>query len=237
MKVLIVDDDKDFSCQLKEKIEESEIFCDICHSRDDAMVAVQRNLYDLVVLDIQLDSSDANNHDGISLLEFIRLSNMLQPVIMLSGNNSLDTRVRCFDKGCDDFIEKPFLIRELLAIIKRQIEKSLHYRASSDMLSLPGAPLRYLGAFVDFSTMTISRGDLSISGRSKLVSLFSLLIRNQGCVLPREILFSLVWGSKEYDENSLNVHICQLRNILEDNPRRPKHLKTVRGVGYILEKV
>lgn len=232
--VLLVEDDLQLKATLSEELSEEGIFCDSSGSYNEAVKSICENDYALIVLDISLDPWNPENVDGIRLLEFIRQGNQLRPVIMLSGLHDLKVRVRCFDAGCDDYLLKPFDINELVAVVKRHLERTRHFLAAQHYLSST-REFSLDGLHVDLSQMRIYNDRISIEGKVKLVRLLHLFYRNRGRVLTSQLIYSLVWNNDDYDENTLRVHISRLRGVLDQECNQPELLKTIRGVGYLLQ--
>lgn len=176
---------------------------------------------DLVLLDLMLPGLS-----GEEICKRIRASSSV-PVIMLTAKGDEIDKVLGLELGADDYVTKPFSSRELLARIKAVLRRASASEASSVGV-LEGGGIRMDPDRFE----VIVRGD-DVRLTRKEFDLLELLMSNQGRALPRETLIDRVWGSDYFgDTRTLDVHMKRLRSKLEVDPHRPRHLLTVRGVGY-----
>lgn len=194
-------------------------------SGQEAFDILKKGYVDLILLDLNL--GDMN---GMDILKTVRRQDALLPVIIVSSVTNHDSKLAGFSTGCDDYITKPFYVDELLARIQRMLEKAA-------ITNRPAAPLDetiHSGPFtINVGTMEVTKNGVPLILRNKLFSLFLHFVRNPGIVLSNSVLFSQVWDpSDEVNENSLYVHIRQLRSLIEDTPDKPSHIQTVRNAGY-----
>ena len=154
------------------------------------------------------------------------------PIIMLSAKDSELDKVVGLELGADDYVTKPFSSRELLARIKAVLRRLNDDPVNVEADRLSAGPIR----------MDIERHTVEVRGRIqpfplKEFQLLEFLVRNAGRVLTRGQLLDRVWGADYVgDSKTLDVHIKRLRNKIELDPAEPRHLRTVRGVGYKLEE-
>lgn len=199
------------------------VLVDIVERGDAAVSEVLRVRPDLVLLDLMLPGIDGNE-----VCRKLR-ERLDVPIIMVTARSDEADRVGSLEGGADDYLSKPFSTRELLARIRAQVRRA---RGRS------GPPRQRLvvGALVIDGTNMLAtlHGDrLSLTGHE--FSLLKVLAERSGQVLTRDQLLALVHGSAEDAfERSIDVHISRLRHKLEPDPRRPRFLKTIRGVGYML---
>lgn len=192
--------------------------------------AVLRNRYlDLVLLDLKL-----GDVHGMEILRTIRRQNEDLPVMIVSSTQDLNVKVDGFDVGCDDYITKPFHVTELLGRIKRLLRRTARSRsgdAAEDGTVVDGLTV---GPFyLDLRNFTVSKYGRPLAMRKKLFDLFLHFARNPDVVVSKESLYENVWDVEDdISDNSLYVHIHQLRARIEDAPSHPVHLKTVRGLGF-----
>ncbi len=224
--ILIVEDNKDLANLLKSHLEELSYAVDLAHSGLTGREMADRKTYDLVVLDLMLPGLD-----GLELCRHLQGRTPRPAILMLTARSSEIDRVLGLELGADDYVTKPFSMRELLARIKAIFRR------------LEGTPP---GAEVE-STAPIWAGDLAIDpvkrrvtvgGRAvdltpKEYDLLLLLARNPGRVYTRSQLLSRVWGYG-YDgyQHTVNSHINRLRSKIEADPAHPAYVLTVWGVGY-----
>ena len=175
---------------------------------------------DLIVLDLMLPTMS-----GEEVCRAIRKESTV-PVIMLTAKGDEVDRVVGLELGADDYVTKPFSTRELMARVKAVLRRTRGGEPETDVLE--GGDIRL---DVDRVEVTV-RGD-HVHLTRKEFEVLELLMRNAGRVLPRETLMDRVWGTDYFgDTRTLDVHIKRLRAKCEVDPHDPKHLITVRGIGY-----
>jgi DNA-binding response OmpR family regulator len=176
---------------------------------------------DLVVLDLMLPRMS-----GYELCRKVRGEGVSTPILMLTARGEEADRVLGLDLGADDYVTKPFSIRELLARIRALLRRSQPPR------TLPDA-LRFDDVTVDFRSYEARKGERTLEMTRKEFQVLRLLASRAGEVVTRDELLNDVWGYENYPTTrTVDNHIASLRNKLEDNPADPRHLRTVHGVGY-----
>ncbi|MBL8156564.1 MAG: response regulator transcription factor [Anaerolineae bacterium] len=178
---------------------------------------------DLVILDIMLPEMD-----GWEVCKAVRQHSVV-PILMLTALNEEIDRVLGLELGADDYLSKPFSTRELIARIK-----ALLRRVEFDLQRAPQSQQITVGDFrLDLDRRQVFKGDHELALRYKEFELLSLLVAKAGEVVTRAEIFDKVWGTEWLgDMRTLDVHIRWLREKLEDDPGQPRHIQTVRGVGY-----
>jgi two-component system alkaline phosphatase synthesis response regulator PhoP len=178
---------------------------------------------DLIILDIMLPRIN-----GLEICEILRKKGIDTPVIFLTAKSQEVDKILGFDLGCDDYMTKPFSIRELLARV-RTVLRRVHAEEPEKM--------SFGDVQVNFTTQTIRlRGEM-VSLTSKEFELLRLLVRSKGKVLPRDSILNKVWGYDYYGTaRTIDNFINRLRQKIEDDIEDPKHILTVRGVGYKFER-
>ncbi|BCZ49237.1 DNA-binding response regulator [Clostridium gelidum] len=179
----------------------------------------------LVILDLMLPYVD-----GIEILRKIREKSTL-PVIILSAKDEEADKVIGLSMGADDYIIKPFSVRELLARVKAQLRRSADYNNSEVQNSI----LQYDELKLDTLNYKIFKNDQELSLTKKEFELLKLFLSNPNRVFTKAQIFNSVWEN-EYlnDDNTVMVHIKRLRNKIEDNSNNPQYIMTVWGIGYKL---
>jgi two-component system response regulator RegX3 len=220
-RVLVVEDEESISDALSFLLRKEGFEVGIASSGDVALAEFDRNGADVVLLDLMLP--------GLSGLEVCRQLRQKADVavVMLTAKDSEVDKVVGLEIGADDYVTKPFSTRELVARIRAVLRRrGKNGNEASDVLE--SGPVR-LDA--DRHTVTI-RGE-AVPMPLKEFELLEVLLRNAGRVLTREQLMSRVWGSDYFgDTKTLDVHVKRLRAKLEPDPSAPRHLVTIRGVGY-----
>jgi DNA-binding response OmpR family regulator len=179
---------------------------------------------DMIILDLMLPDMD-----GIQLCTTIRQTSTI-PILMVSAKNEVSDRVKGLQTGADDYLCKPFSMRELSARIQ-----ALFRRSNSYPPQVPSPPdvVDPLGIQLDLEKRCLYVNGRSIETTFSEYEIMKLFWQNQGRVYSREELLNRVRGfDSQVTERAIDVHIANLRKKIEDDPKEPKHVKTVWGVGY-----
>jgi two-component system, OmpR family, response regulator RegX3 len=223
-RVLVVEDEDSFSDALSYMLRREGFEVAVAATGPDALHQFDRSGADLVLLDLMLP--------GISGTEVCRTlrqkSNV--PVIMLTARDSEIDKVVGLELGADDYVTKPFSSRELVARIRAVLRRRAEPEESTPA-ALEAGPVRM---DVDRHVVTVNGGQVALP--LKEFDLLELLLRNAGRVLTRGQLIDRVWGADYVgDTKTLDVHVKRLRAKVEPDPSNPRHLVTVRGLGYKFE--
>jgi two-component system, OmpR family, response regulator MprA len=187
-----------------------------------ALVAVEQRRPDVVVLDVGLPVLD-----GLTACRRLRARGDQTPVLMLTARDAVDDRVDGLDAGADDYLVKPFALRELTARLRALVRRGAP--AGTDLL-------RYADVSMDPIAHSAHRGARELGLTRTEYVLLELFLRNAEQVLPREVILDRVWGFEfEPASNSLEVFVGYLRRKLESGGE-PRLLQTVRGIGYVLRR-
>lgn len=221
MKILLVEDEAKTGSYLKQGLTEAGYTTDWVQ---DGLVARQQALadeYDLVVLDVMLPGLN-----GWDILAAIRQANKTMPVLFLTARDHIDDRVKGLELGADDYLIKPFAFAELLARVRTLLRRGR--QRDDDSIHVANLDL-------DLRRRRASRDGKRIELTAKEFSLLELLMRRQGEILSRTFISSQVWDMNfDSDTNVVEVAIKRLRSKI-DTPFEPKLIRTVRGMGYVLE--
>ena len=223
-RVLVVEDEESFSDALSYLLRREGYEVDIAETGPAALEAYDRHGADIVLLDLMLP--------GLSGTEVCRAlrSRGAVPIIMLTAKDSEIDKVVGLELGADDYVTKPYSARELLARIKAVL------RRGQDVEVVEGDTLEAGPVRLDVERHTVSVNGGPVSMPLKEFDLLEILLRNSGRVLTRGQLIDRVWGSDYVgDTKTLDVHVKRLRAKVEPDPGRPRHLMTVRGLGYKFE--
>ena len=223
MSVLVVDDEPAVRESLRRALELEGYSVELAADGEEAMTRLERpEQPDAVILDILMPRVD-----GLEVCRRLRSSGNAVPVLMLTAQAEVDSRVAGLDAGADDYLPKPFALAELLARLR-----ALLRRTGSDSTDL----LRFADLELDPGTREVRRAGDAIELTRTEFSLLELFLRNPRQVLTRSIIFERVWG---FDfgptSNSLDVYIGYLRRKTEEGGK-PRLIHTVRGVGYALRE-
>jgi two-component system, OmpR family, response regulator RegX3 len=224
-RVLVVEDEESFSDALSYMLRREGFEVAVAGTGPDALSEFDRSGADLVLLDLMLP--------GLSGTEVCRTlrqrSNV--PVIMLTARDSEIDKVVGLELGADDYVTKPFSSRELVARIRAVLRRRGEPETEAAGVALEAGPVRM---DVERHVVTVDGGTVPMP--LKEFDLLELLLRNAGRVLTRGQLIDRVWGSDYVgDTKTLDVHVKRLRAKIEPDPSSPRHLVTVRGLGYKFE--
>ena len=222
-KILIIDDEIHIVELIRFNLETSGYEVDIAYDGLDGYLKIKENAPQLVLLDWMLP-----NISGIDMLKKIRNDKSLSdiPVIMLTAKNMESDKIEGLELGADDYITKPFSVRELLARVKAVLR-----RFSMDEIKSNIVDFGILKA--DFEKREIHVKDKKLDLTLKEFELLEILIKNKGKILTRDMLLDKIWGYEYIGETrTVDVHIRYLRKKVEDDDKHPKFIETIRGVGY-----
>ena len=221
MKILIVEDEQKTGDYLKQGLSEAGFVADLVRDGVDGRHLALTDDYDLVVLDVMLPGLD-----GWQVLREIRQAGRHMPVLFLTARDLVEDRVKGLELGADDYLVKPFAFSELLARVRTLLRRGKTKEA--EMLKAADLEL-------DLLRRRVTRAGRRIDLTAKEFALLELLLRRQGEVLPRSLIASQVWDMNfDSDTNVIEVAVRRLRAKIDDG-FEPKLIRTVRGMGYVLE--
>nr|WP_317333131.1 response regulator transcription factor [uncultured Romboutsia sp.] len=223
-KILIIDDEIHIVELIKFNLETSGYEVDIAYDGLDGYLKIKENTPHLVLLDWMLP-----NISGIDMLKKIRNDQLLSdiPVIMLTAKNMESDKIEGLELGADDYITKPFSIKELLARVSSVLRR---YNINRENILTLGS------LNVNFIKHEVSKGNEKIDLTLKEFELLKLLLENKGKVLSRNYLLDKIWGYDYYGETrTVDVHIRYLRKKIEGEDSSEKYIQTIRGVGYKID--
>ena len=223
-RLLIVDDDPELLQFLMEELSSCGHQCIGCDNGQDALLRWRQESFDLVLLDWTLP-----DFSGVELCRRLRSSGNTTPVLMLTARDDVDERVQALDAGVDDYLTKPFNLKELHARVRAQLRRGGYEQEARGEAS--GVALGDL--LLDPIERRVQRGERSIALSQREFELLLFLVRNADAVQSRQTILDAVWGAPFVgDPNTLDVYMGYLRKKVEA-PGAPQLLHTVRGVGFI----
>lgn len=222
-KILIVDDEVDIANSIQYVLNQEGFSTVMAHDGLKAMDVYEKDRPDLLILDLMMPGID-----GYEVCRRVRAGDKKTPILMLTARTSEIDTVVGLELGANDYVAKPVRLRELVARVKAHLRETPEVQPS-----LSGIRLGQLHIDVDSRTVRVNEKDIDLT--FKEFELLLAMARQPNRVFSRDQLFSQVWGSDFLGESrTVDVHIRYLREKLEDNPSQPKHILTVRGVGYRL---
>ncbi len=228
-KILVVDDEEPIVDAISYNLKKEGFDVETAGDADECMNRFLSGSPDLVLLDVMLPSGS-----GLDLCRRLHRHNASLPVLLLTARAAEADCLRGFDAGADDYVVKPFSMRELMARVHSHLRRRAHAEAQ------PGSPTaeRSRTLVVDNLEINADRREILKDGHPLTLSrkefdLLTLLTAHRGRVFDRQTLLSRVWGEDCYvDDRTVDVHIRWLREKLEPVPAKPELLLTVRGIGY-----
>lgn len=222
-KLLIVDDEVDIANSIQYVLNQEGFATLLAHDGIKAMQLIEDEKPDLIILDLMMPGLD-----GYEVCRRVRANDRKTPILMLTARTSEIDTVVGLELGANDYIAKPVRLRELVARVKAHLRET---RGAQPLTR--GIRLGNLSIDMDSRTVTVS--DQQIDLTFKEFELLAAMAKHPNRVFTRDQLFAQVWGSDFLGESrTVDVHIRYLREKLEENPSQPRHILTVRGVGYRL---
>jgi len=235
--VLIVEDEKHLANGLRYNLSAEGYNVDIAGTGEEAaqLLLERRKAYDVVVLDVMLPGMD-----GFALASTLRQRGQFVPILMLTARGRPEDVLRGFEAGADDYLPKPFDLTVLLARIHALLRRREWFnkdRGAAPRTSFDGGGSPHIFGFgnrmIDFDALELRTGDQTVNLTLMEAELLRYLINHDGRIVSRSAILEDVWGLREdTDTRAIDNFIVRLRKYIEDEPSRPRHLLTVRGVGY-----
>lgn len=218
-KILVVDDDAEVTSTIEEVLTGSGFIVDVAATANDAQAMLAGFVYDLIILDWLMPEMQ-----GIDFLAMLRARHLTTPVLMVTGMNQVENKVRGFETGADDYLTKPFNRQELLARVRAILRRP---QAMTD------TELRLSGVSLDTRTLRVTWLGKEIKLTKQEYQLLELLMRHKNEVFTHDALVQRAWSSlSEASPDTVRTHMARLRKKFEDGPM-PCPLRTVHGQGYV----
>lgn len=228
--VLIVDDEKSIVDILKFNLEKSDYSTICAYDGQEGLRLAREKNPDLILLDVMLPYID-----GFEVCKILRSEGINIPIIMITAREEETDKVFGLELGADDYITKPFSIRELLARVKANMRR---VSASETPVSeTSGEAIRFKDIVIDFDRHTVFKNGKDLELTQREYELIKFLALSPGKVISREELMREVWQYDYYgDLRAVDVAVRRLREKLEDNPAEPVYVMTKRGAGYFFSE-
>ena len=223
LKVLLVEDERTLSRLIYEALVHQLFTVETAFDGEEALFRIHNYTYDAIILDILLPK-----RSGWEVLDEARKTGVQTPVLLLTALSQVEDRVRGLNTGADDYLAKPFDIRELVARVQALIRRSVKTRNE-------GGLLRFADLEVDTIKKTVRRGDRLIDLTKKEYQILEYLLYHRGEVVTKETLEERLWGDEEsLWSDVIRSHMKNLRKKLDQKHRRSL-IRTVRGEGYVCD--
>ena len=224
-RILLVDDEQSIQTLLSYPLRKEGYHVTSALDGSEALQRFDEGRFDLVVLDLMLP-----RRDGVEVCRELRQRSQV-PIIMLTAKGSESDKVAGLEVGADDYITKPFSMREFRSRVKAALRRSRMAGAPAERGA--DGPIVHADLTIDFDRRLVTLASEEVKVTYVEVEILGALARSPGRVLTRETLLEHVWGDSEYrDPRTVDVHIRHLREKIERDPKEPEFLFTVRGVGY-----
>ena len=226
-RVLVVEDSPDLAYGLRTNLEIEGYVIKLAEDGEKALQLYEEYQPDIILLDLNIPKLN-----GYEVLQELRERGSTVPVLILSAQQEETAKIRGFRLGADDFVTKPFSVLELIARVH-----ALLRRAAAATPSEGSGQVRFGNIMVDTNARTAYRKGERIEIPPRAFELLLALMRRDGAVARRTELLREVWGHKRLvTTRTVDAHILELRNKLEENPTNPRHILTVRKVGYRFQR-
>ena len=223
-RILLVDDEQPIQTLLSFPLQRDGYEVVQAADGPEALARFDEQIFDLVVLDVMLPRMD-----GLEVCRRLRAKGETVPIIMLTAKSEEIDKVLGLELGADDYITKPFSMREFRSRVKAALRRSGMARNDSD----DERPIEMRGLRIDPGKRAVSRNGDVVQTTYVEFEILLALARSPGRVFTRDMLLARVWGDSAYrDPRTIDVHIRHLREKIEVDPKEPEYLFTVRGVGY-----
>ena len=222
MKILLVEDEPKTGDYIKQGLAEAGFVVDLARDGVDGLHLGETGDHDLAILEVMLPKLD-----GWQVLAGLRRAKREMPVLFLTARDQVEDRVKGLELGADDYLVKPFAFAELLARVRTLLRRGGRKAETEQM--------RAADLELDLMRRRATRGGQRIDLTAKEFALLELLLRRRGEVLPRSLIASQIWDMNfDSDTNVIEVAMRRLRAKMDDG-FEPKLIRTVRGMGYVLE--
>jgi len=225
-RILVVDDEEHLAAGIRENLEAEGYATDVAHDGEQGLAKVRASAFDLILLDVMMPALD-----GLKVCEEIRADGLQIPVLFLTVKGDPADRIRGLEAGGDDYLSKPFHLKELLLRVAAILRRTDWYNESTASLSFGDNE-------IDFQTYHARAWDGSEHALThKEAMILKVLSEQLGAIVPREDILDKVWGYEVFPSTrTIDNFIVRLRRRFERNPEAPEYFHTVRGVGYRFTK-
>ncbi len=224
-RILMIEDEQSFSETVSFMLEKEGFDVRVAATGDAGLASFERDGADLILLDLMLPGMS-----GTDVCRAIRQRSNV-PIIMLTAKDSELDKVLGLELGADDYVTKPFSMRELVARVRAVLRRPHDVEPDEGAGIITAGPVR-----IDIDRHLVTVHGSAVAMPLKEFDLLEFLVRNAGRVLTRSQIIDRVWGADYFgDTKTLDVHVKRLRSRIEKDPSRPVHLLTVRGLGYKFE--
>jgi two-component system, OmpR family, alkaline phosphatase synthesis response regulator PhoP len=231
-RILVVEDEQHLADGLRFNLEAESYDIDLVDNGEDALQRLTADpaRYDLVILDVMLPGID-----GFTVASELRAKRRFVPILMLTARGRSEDVLRGFGAGADDYLAKPFELPILLSRVRGLLRRHEWFRAEAAAPASPAVASQFTfrDKSIDFEQLEVRVGDKRMPLTLMEAALLRYFVQHEGSPVPRKEILERVWGVHEdTDTRAIDNFIVRLRRYIEEEPSNPRHLQTVRGVGY-----
>jgi DNA-binding response OmpR family regulator len=230
-RILVVEDEQHLADGLRYNLEAERYDVDVVDNGEEALkrLSADSPRYDVVILDVMLPGMD-----GFGVVAELRRQRRFVPVLMLTARGRSEDVLRGFGAGADDYLPKPFELPILLSRVQGLLRRHEWFRQEAAAQATPvAAQFSFRDRSIDFEQLEVRVGEKRMPLTLMEAALLRYFVQREGCPVPRKAILEEVWGLRDdTDTRAIDNFIVRLRRYIEDDPANPRHLQTVRGVGY-----
>jgi DNA-binding response OmpR family regulator len=226
-KILLVEDEKTLAVGLEFNLVEEGYLVEWAKDGREAISLFESGNFDMIILDIMLPYLD-----GFEIAEIVRKANPQMPILMLTAKISKGDKVKGLELGADDYITKPFHLKELLLRVKGMLKRKAWYKE----VTLNQPKFSFGNNEINFENLKCKCGNKELKLTPHEAMVLKYLVNNKGKIVSRKELLEKVWHlNPDIETRTVDIFISLLRNYFEEDPSNPIYIKSIRGAGYIFE--
>lgn len=231
-KILLVEDDAAIALGLEGALRDEGYEVYLARTGPDGLRLAKEKLPDLLILDLMLPGMS-----GLEICKRLRDEGLTTPVMMLTSKAEEDDRVLGLELGADDYVTKPFSLRELMARVRAHLRREKNVETAEGTSDGKTEKYQFGAVLVDFKRHEVYRAGVLQELTNREFRLLEYFIQHPGELLTRDRLLDKIWGYEVFPTTrTVDNHILRLRKHIEPDPENPRYIKTVRGAGYLFEK-
>ncbi|WP_331489653.1 response regulator transcription factor [Tepidibacter hydrothermalis] len=224
--ILIVEDEEDIRHLLSVNLSSQGYNVIEASNGIEALELFYKNDIDLIIIDVMMPIMD-----GFKTVSKIRKTSKV-PIIFLTARDDETDKVLGFGLGADDYVVKPFSIAEVISRVQAHLRRYIEYGVNNSNKIITNGSIS-----IDTENYIARKNNIDIDLNPKELKILSLFMENIGRVYTKKQIYENVWGDMYHgDDNTIMVHISHIREKIEEDPKKPKYIKTIRGIGYRMEK-
>lgn len=224
--ILIVEDEEDIRHLLSVNLANQGYNIIEASNGIEALELFYKNDIDLIIIDVMMPIMD-----GFKTVSKIRKTSKV-PIIFLTARDDETDKILGFGLGADDYVVKPFSIAEVISRVQAHLRRYIEYGVNNSNKAITNGSIT-----IDTENYIATKNNIDIDLNPKELKILSLFIENIGRVYTKKQIYENVWEDIYHgDDNTIMVHISHIREKIEDDPKKPKYIKTIRGIGYRMEK-